>query len=405
MNIDFGRQVLQHAEELGKQGRDANQIAKILFDRDDRGHNYGIGIILGGDGQPMPTSATLLDYTRRELDRSGVGNYMASNSLAEALKRAVLAWQRVPETLWDRFKLALPSDAGTGAVKTAVEMALAMQPHKTVLGVEDLGWPAYRAIARTARVGFETFPVDGVIGGEQVQPLYQSGPMNTTGRVQAQETVAARARAAAETGDLVVLDRAYSGFEYAHLLGTASYDEVMRHSYALQLAPFVDAQVPFLLALSPTKAFVTFSMRPAGLLLAYTPDPSQDDRVSNFLNTVVRARGASFEHPVTRAFAWAMTENLAGLEAEHEAAMQRVADAERRWGQLAAGTDIAYLFSERYAGLFRNPLARPEAAAHVYGAHLYPVFSSGRCRLNVTGIPDDDTLAREHVAVFAGQCY
>lgn len=404
MSTTYGQQVVEQAAALIKQGRDANQIAKILFDRDDQGHNYGIGIILGGDGKPMPTSPTLLDHARRELERSGAGTYVNSNALLGKLKAAVLSWQRVPQEHWDRFHLALPSDAGTGAVQTAVEVALMLRSDREVLGVEELGWPAYRAIAKTAHLGFQAYPLEGVITGERVLPLYQAGPMNTTGRVRGAEIVQARARAAAGAGDLVVLDRAYSGFEFAHRLGEASYDDVMRASYELQIAPFIDAGVPFLLAVSPTKAFVTFSLRPAGLLLAYVPDAAQDDAVSGALNTVVRARGSSFEHPLTRAFARALTDDLARLEAEHEAAMQRVAESEARWSRLAAGTPIAYLFTDTYAGLFRNPEARPDAAAHIYGEHLYPVFSDGRCRLNVTGIPNDDELARRHVEVFASQC-
>jgi aspartate/tyrosine/aromatic aminotransferase len=284
-------------------------------------------------------------------------------------------------------------------------MALTFRPEKRVLGVEELGWPAYLAIARIARLGHETFGKDEPIQGSGVQPLYQAGPLNTTGRVAEEAAVRARADAAAEAGDMVVLDRAYSGFEFAHRLGTDSYEQIMRRSYDLQIAPFVEAQVPCLIAVSPTKAFVTFSLRPAGLLLAYTPDPSHDGAVENALNTAIRARGASFEHPVTRAFAHALVTDLERLEREHEDALRRTAEAANRWRQLSEGTAIEYLFTEQYAGLFRNPPARDDAAENIYGEHLYPVFSGGRCRLNVTGIPDDPKLASSHVQVFGTYCY
>lgn len=404
MSSEFGQHVLDQAQELARQGKDANQIAKILFDKDDQGHNYGIGIILGGDGRPVEASRTLLEYTRRELEQSGRGTYMNSNALLESLKAAVLKWQRVPEHYWERFKLALPSDAGTGAVKTAVEVALMLRPEKEVLGVEELGWPAYKAIASTARLGFETFPFIEAIRGEKTLPLYQAGPLNTTGSVHAEDTIRRRARTAAEAGDIVILDRAYSGFEFAYLLERTSYDEVMRKSYELQIAPFIEAELPFLLAISPTKAFVTFSMRPAGFLLAYVPDSSKDDSFSSAFNTTIRARGSSFEHPVTRAFARAMVNDLGRLEDEHQNAVRRVATSESRWKLFAEGTGMASLFTERYAGLFRNPEARKDAAVQIYGEHLYPVFSGGRCRLNVTGIPDDDELARRHVQAFAAVC-
>ena len=67
--------------------------------------------------------------------------------------------------------------------------------------------------------------------------------------------------------------------------------------------------------------------------------------------------------------------------------------------------EMEYLYADNYAGLFRNPKAREGAEAAIYNEHLYPVFSSGRCRQNVTGIPNDEELARKHVEVFAEQCY
>jgi len=32
---------------------------------------------------------------------------------------------------------------------------------------------------------------------------------------------------------------------------------------------------------------------------------------------------------------------------------------------------------------------------NIYNEHLYPVFSDGRCRLNVTGLPSDGALAKK----------
>ena len=62
------------------------------------------------------------------------------------------------------------------------------------------------------------------------------------------------------------------------------------------------------------------------------------------------------------------------------------------------------LFSDAYAGLFRNPKAKPDAVREIYGAHIYPVFAEGRCRLNVTGIPADPAQATAQVSVFAKYC-
>jgi hypothetical protein len=405
MDLQFGKNVYEQSLKLQEQGKDANQIAKILFDQDSKGHNYGIGIVLDGNGQAMATSSTLLEYLSAELELSKRGRYMNSNALMEELKIATLKWQRIPEKYWGQFKLAIPSDAGTGAVKTSVEIALMLDSRIRTLGIEEFGWPAYKAIAKTSRVRLEEFAADGAIAGEDILPLYQAGPMNTTGFVQDKEIVKARAESAANSNTFVILDRAYPGFEFARLLATKSYDEIMRMSYEIQIHPFIEQGVSFCLAIGPTKAFVSFALRPCGLLLLFCPDSPREQEMTSLLNTTIRARGSSFEHPATRAFAKAMSKDLARLEAEHQAALERVAEAEAMWRKLVQGTPIEYLYADNYAGLFRNPQAREDAPIYVYNEHIYPVFANQRCRQNVTGIPYDEQLAQKHVKVFAEQCY
>ena len=404
MSVAFGEKVKQDAAALAEQGKDPNQIANILCQKDSQGSNYGIGIILGGDGKPMASSKTLLKFVRDEIENSQVGSYLNSAKLMGDLKSAVLHWQRIPESYWDRFQLVLPSDAGTGAVQTAVQVASQLNPSLNTLGIEEFGWPAYKAIAKVARFQSKEFPSDGVITGPTVLPIYQAGPMNTTGQVKSEAVVKSRAQAAGKEGAMVILDRAYSGFEYARLIGEKSYDEIMTMSFEGQIKPYLEAGVPFSLALSPTKSFVTFSLRPCGLLLTYSPDPAQTKAVSQALNTTIRARGSSFEHTVTRGFAKAMTNDLTGLEAEHQHALERLAEAEQTWRSLAKGTPLEVLFSDHYAGLFRNPQFKEDASVHVYNEHMYPVFSKDRCRLNATGIPSDHSQAKKHVAVFAQYC-
>ncbi|MBN1481756.1 aminotransferase class I/II-fold pyridoxal phosphate-dependent enzyme [candidate division KSB1 bacterium] len=403
MDLDFGQRVAQTAQEMISQGKDVNQTAKILFDRDQDGFNYGIGIILDGSGAPMSSSFTLTQYATAEVQSSGTGTYYNSAKLMHQLKTAVLRWQRIPETYWDSFKLALPSDAGTGAVKSAVELELLLNPGYKKIGIEELGWPAHKAIAKLARVDIKEFPQDAVMPADMLA-LYQSGPMNTTGMVRGKEVIRARATAAAASGNHVVLDRAYSGFEFARLAGSESYDSIMRKSYELQLKAFLEAGVPMSIAISPTKAFLTFAFRPCGFLLVYNPEPAKDKEVIAALNATIRARGSSFEHPITRAFVKAMIHDLPALEQEQMQAFVRLFEAEKMWHQLTDGTAIADIFSENYAGLFRNPRAKTDAPAAVYGSHLYPVFSQGRCRLNATGLPVDEALASQHVKVFAEYC-
>lgn len=405
MGLEFGTSVYEKARKLQEQGRDVNQTAKILFDQDPDGHNYGIGIVLDGKGQPAVTSSTLLEYARVELENSTKGTYMNSNKILEELKVATLQWQRIPERYWGQFKLALPSDAGTGAVRSAMDVAGILNPALSTLGVEELGWPAYKAMARSARLAFQEFASAEAIGGEGILPLYQAGPMNTSGLVQSKEQIQLRAKAAAESDSFVILDRAYPGFEFARLLETQSYDDIMRLSCETQIQPFIEAGVPFALAIGPTKAFVTFALRPCGLLLIFCPDASASQSMTTAINTTIRARGSAFEHPITRGFAKAMVKDRAKLEAEHQQTLERLSHAESTWRELVKGTAIEYLYAENYAGLFRNPPAQENSAAAIYNEHIYPVFSNGRCRQNVTGIPDDLELAKKHVAVFAEQCY
>jgi len=400
----FGDAVIAEAARLRQTGLDPNQIAGILCKQDPQGKNYGIGILLGGNGKPLPTSPTLLEYVQRELQESGTGSYLNSDAVKKALTEAVLRWQGVPESLWPHFELLLPSDAGTGAVQMAVQAATLLKEGLSVLAVEELGWPAYRAVAVSARLRFQTFATDAIAKGDGVLPVYQAGPMNTTGQVPSPEVVHTRARAAASSGAFVVLDRAYPGFEYARRVATTPYATLMAESFRAQVMPFAEAGVPFALAISPTKAFVAFALRPCGMLLVFLPDPSHREEVGQKLTTLVRARGCSFEHPVTRAFVKAMVKDRGRLEAEHAGALRRCADSEDQWRTLAEGTPIAELFSDRYAGLFRNPKAIPDAARELYTAHLYPVFTEGRCRLNVTGLPSDAAQARQAVAAFARCC-
>ncbi len=401
----FGDDVIAEAQKLRASGLDANQIAGILCKKDPQGKNYGIGILLGGDGKPVPTSPTLLDYAAKELKESGSGTYYNSDALKKDVTEAVLRWQGVPEAYWPNFQLLLPSDAGTGAVQTAIQVAQILKEGFTTLAVEELGWPAYKAIAASTRLGFKEYETDGVATGAGLLPLYQAGPMNTTGRVPSLEIVTKRAAAAREAGTPAILDRAYSGFEYARKLGEWSYADVMQKSYQGQIEPFIKAGVPFCVAISPTKAFVTFSLRPCGLLLIYQPDATKVAANAPKLNGVIRARGSSFEHAITRAFVKALVKDRSRLEAEHASALGRCAEAERLWAELTRGTAIEALFSDSYAGLFRNPKAKPEAAREIYGAHVYPVFADGRCRLNVTGLPADKTQAETPVSTFARYCY
>ncbi|AWT58906.1 MAG: hypothetical protein DF168_00078 [Candidatus Moanabacter tarae] len=403
--MKFGESVRKRALSLTAEGRDANQIAKILCDTDAVGHNYGIGIVLDADGRAMTSSETILKYTLEEIEDSRRGNYQSSTAIIDDLKTAVLKWQRIPEALWGQFLLFLPSDAGTGAVKSAVDLALRLNNKVISIGVEELGWPAYSAIAQSCRIGCQKFPTDCVIESDEILPIYQAGPMNTTGRVTAASVLRERATAAAARSCPVILDRAYPGFEFSGRLEAKGYDAVMKMSYQRQIAPFVGTQTPFLIAISPTKCFRSFALRPAGMLLAYIPDEATRGEISTLAAVLMRARGCSFEHPVTRAFAKALVSDLPALEREHTQVLNRLAKTEGLWASLTRNTPIEHLFSESYSGLFRNPRCHQDSDIVLYGQHIYPVFTDGRCRINVTGLPGAEELQREHIGVFARTCF
>jgi len=399
--IFSGETTATEARLLASTGKDANQISNILFKKDPAGRNYGIGIILDGKGHPEKSSRALLRAANGGLDQSHEGSYMNSSSSLDALKEAVLAWQQVPEKLWGDFVLCAPSDAGTGAVKAAIESALLLSEKSLALGIEELSWPAYKTIAKVLRIGTKGFPLAGIAPGRGVLPVYQAGPHNSTGRLLSQSEVEDRAAAAK---GWVVLDRAYSGFEYASTLSKTSYDAVMKRSFKTQISPFLAKRVPFLLAISPTKAFITFALRPCGFLLAYCPDPKTKVQVQSVFNAVTRARGSAFEHPVSRAFIHAMTHDMKGLKADHERALKRTAVAEASWKKLVKGTALEAAFSGKFAGLFRNLRVTEGADAALYQKNLYPVFTPGRCRLNITGLPDTVKIAKEDAAAFSEHC-
>src|SRR5580698_5674596 len=134
----FGDEVIAEAQKLRDAGLDANQIAGILCKKDPQGKNYGIGILLGKDGKPLPTSPTLLEYVEKEIKESGSGSYFNSDALKKDMLEAVLLWQGVPEALWPHFQLLLPSDAGTGAVQTAIQVATLLHEKFTGIAVEEL---------------------------------------------------------------------------------------------------------------------------------------------------------------------------------------------------------------------------------------------------------------------------
>ena len=395
------KDLVARAQALRDGGADVNQVADLLAKADSRAANYGIGIILDGHGRPMPTSQELMAQTIQASEEGAAATYLSSKTLSAALLQQVLRWQRIPAKFWGDFLLVTPSDAGTGAVNTAVQMYLMMNSKITSLAVEELSWPVYQSIAASNRVGFESY---GLHKEEVVAPhlltVMQAAPHNSTGYVCPAAIIRTRAEICAELRLPIVLDRAYPGFENAGMLAGQGYDAVMQRSCDHYLLPFLQAGCSFALSLSPTKAFRSFTLRPCGLTLVYEPDHQKRKLLAGAMNTINRGRGSAFEHPASRAFIRSLVENRPVLELEHGQTLQRVADAQALWQKLLQGHPLAAAFSPQYAGLFRNLLSSEGCEEAFYKAHIYPVFAASRCRINVTGIPLDEDQAKAHIDVF-----
>lgn len=390
--------------ELAAAGKDVNQIAALLCGDDPDGHNYGIGIMLAGNGKPMSKSAMLMAKTCDKLTAS-TAKYYNSAAFMESLKGKILAWQGIPEKYWDSFVLALPSDSGTGAVVEGLRLILMDQPGlHTGMTVEEMGWPAYQAMALTNRLGFEKIEVGGVVNKFDEVPVYQAGPHNSMGVVVDEDVWKVRANMASEFSNPPLLDRAYSAFEFAQLATDNGLAAAMDTSYRTCLAPFIETEVACVIAIGGTKCFRTFDSRSCGFLLVYQPDEDKRFKWTKHLSALIRARGSAFEHPVTRALVSAMVDHFNHFENLHMESLERVAQAESAWKRHAAGTPLAKLFGSNYGGIFRTFPIIDDAAEKLYEQHIYPVIAGNIGRINVTGIPDNEALATTHIAALAEVC-
>jgi aspartate/tyrosine/aromatic aminotransferase len=394
--------VASRANELRDGGADVNQVADILARADRHAANYGIGIILDGFGRPMPTSPELVAQTLRASNDGIEASYLSSKPLQAELLQQVLSWQRIPESYWQDFLLVTPSDAGTGAVNTAVQLYLMMNEQISALAVEELSWPVYQSIAASNRVGFASYALQAEdILRPTAITIMQAGPHNSTGYICSSDIIQTRADAAARKGLPIILDRAYPGFENAEVLQNQGYDAVMQRSSDHYLLPFLQSGCSVSIALSPTKAFRSFALRPCGLTLVYEPDANKRKLLESAMITVNRSRGSAFEHPATRGFIRGLVENRSVLELEHGETLQRLAQAQKLWKELLQGHPLAEAFTSQYAGMFRNLFAIDGCEEAFYEAHIYPVIAGNRCRINVTGIPQDEAKAQGHIDVFA----
>lgn len=400
-NDSSGKYFLQRAHSFREDGADVNQVANLLVAEDSQAADYGIGVILDGHGRPMPTSPELMAQTLRAVEQGVDGTYLSSKSSHAQLLEAVVSWQRIPYRYWSDFVLVTPSDAGTGAVNTAVALYQMLNPKIGSLAVEERSWPVYQTIAAANRLDFSTYDLMNPAPlKRKTLTVTQAAPHNSTGYICSKALVEARAAAAAKEGQPIILDRAYPGFEQADLLSTQGYDSVMRRSCEHYLLPYMRAGCSFAIALSPTKAFRSFALRPCGFTLVYEPDPRKRAKLISAMTVINRSRGSAFEHPASRALVYSFIARREILEDEHAQSMQRLADSQKLWQKLLRDHPLSNAFSSQYAGMFRNLAGIENFELAFYEAHMFPVIAGDRCRINVTGIPIDETLAQSHLDVF-----
>jgi aspartate/tyrosine/aromatic aminotransferase len=409
MDMDFGKSVLAKSLVLKKTGKDVNDIAKILAGDDELGWNYGVGNILDGKGKPIDSSLVLQETSKIELvDNCKKAQYVNSAKYMDIFKKAVLSWQQIPEKYWDNIILVLPSDSGTGAVDVGLRFTSWLYPDLKTLAVEKLGWPVYKTSAKINNLKFAEFDYNWqLVSGRSRLPLIQSGPLNSTGKVDNLRDWEEVAELARSSNRPVLLDRAYSGFAYADLIlnkRNITLEKIMNLEYNSMLSPFLENGVETVIAISPTKCFGTFNLRPAGILLIYSPTKQRLRKLNIFLNQRIRVRGCAFENPITRAFVISFIEYNMTFLREHFTILQRTVNANQNWKKLCKNEDLKNLFGANYAGIFRNFPVKPGSEVKIYDQHIYPVFSKHKndtmCRVNTTGLPDDKDLAKKHISAF-----
>jgi len=382
------------AVKLQKNGIDYNQVASQVAASDPGSANYGIGLMMGGDGRPLPENRLMLEALK-DLAVPGPSAYRSVTNLMPIVKEKLLMWLCVPDKYWEDFILACPSDGGTGAVQAGLQ-ALLMVSNLRSINVSQKGWPAYRAMAAVSRVQFcereyEHIPLSHSL------PIAQLGPHNQTGLLPT-KTMKCLAEHCARNGLVCLCDMAYPGFS----ISPDGHNDVMPETFRVFMEPFLKNNVPTAFAVGFTKRFRLFATRPFGALLVYAPrSRNVRNNLQQAINQVMRARGASFSNAANMALLNVLIKDFSGFVESGQMSLQRLNHVEERWRKMTIGTSLKPYFGDDYGGLFRLLPARHEAAKQLYGRGIVPVISKGFFRINITGLPDDDEAAEFHVRSFA----
>jgi len=185
--------------------------------------------------------------------------------------------------------------------------------------------------------------------------------------------------------------------------------DIMSEEYDFFLKPYIDYNVPFCLSIAPTKAFRTFQLRPHAMLVVYCPKEKMTAKIKELLDLAMRSWGDAFQYPSTVCFYKAFLESYTALLNDHEESLLRAAIANRKWKVYTSGTALGSLFGDQHSGIFRNFQISKEGAIYIYNNHLYPVITispNGEvwCRINTTGIPDDEEAAKADVEIELKSC-
>lgn len=154
-----------------------------------------------------------------------------------------------------------------------------------------------------------------------------------------------------------------------------------------------EAQVPTIIAWSPTKIFQTFGARPGGVVLILHPNKDHFDD----LNWVggVSARGTTgFDDAVTRELWEAMATDQETLKQKHAHYLQTIKTATDCWRENAPDWAKNYFDDGNYGGMFRLLPAKADTQQLMAAQNIVPVLmQSGdefKVRINLCGIVQPD---------------
>lgn len=347
-------------------GKDANQRAGIMAGIISGSVNLGIGIMIK-NGKPIAAPASFY----QPLSSINSGKYVAlSDDDRNKLKEFFLEWQGVPKRLWDKFSFGLPTaGGGTSALNLALIAQRLISPFS--LEVEEGTWAVHNGLA------------DLYSDYEAIKTAFmpQLGAFNPTGeRDRDIESLS-------NNYDVIIGDRAYPGFERSvdFYCGKLTVDELMKESYDEFIDPILKDSTS--LVLSFTKAFSGFDPRFPGGVLVFSETKKGQIKMQATLKKAERLSGAGFLSSSSQLLVNLVTETPGILLNQFENNLSALGESEILWQKATAETDLEYLFSSNYAGLFRQFKfsGKEEDIKKLFDAGIVVVINNDTIRINIMG--------------------